>query len=251
MTVKFQLHGVAHLSILGATLLLPVVLTLIQRNLSSSTRFLRRVLAAILLLDTICWDAYLVRQGQLSFPAHLPIQLCDFTTYLTIVALLTLSPLIFDAAYYFALAGSSMALITPDLWEQFPSPATAQFFVAHGLVVVAILFLVWSRQLRPRTGSVARAMVAANLLALCDGVFDWTYKTNYMYLRARPGNASLLDLFGPWPWYIVATEGVALVLFLLLYLPWWGPRAFRQTALSEPAPRKNASLMFPPRSQRP
>jgi uncharacterized membrane protein YwaF len=42
-----------------------------------------------------------------------------------------------------------------------------------------------------------------------------------MYLSAKPQNASLLDLLGPWPWYVVASEGVALGGFLLLYLPFW------------------------------
>jgi uncharacterized membrane protein YwaF len=44
-----------------------------------------------------------------------------------------------------------------------------------------------------------------------------------MFLFAKPQPETLLTILGPWPWYIVACEGVAFVLFLLLYLP------FRQT----------------------
>jgi len=118
-----------------------------------------------------------------------------------------------------ALAGATMALLTPNLWEPFPSFGTVQFFVDHGLIVASVLFLAWSGLMRPRAWSVARAMVVLNVLAALIGVFNFVYKTDYMYLRAKPRNASLLDLLGPWPWYLVATEFVALALFLLLYLP--------------------------------
>ena len=42
---------------------------------------------------------------------------------------------------------------------------------------------------------------------------------NYRYLRARPGNASLLDSFGAWPAYPGVAAGVAPALFWLLRLP--------------------------------
>jgi hypothetical integral membrane protein (TIGR02206 family) len=224
MATNFRLFGVTHLTILAAIVLLAALLAAAQRRLSPGGNGLRLGLACVILLDTIWWYGYMTFHGQLTFPSQLPLDLCDVTLYLTVIALLTLSPAVFDVAYYSALAGTSMALLTPDLWENFPSLSTVQFFIGHGLVVSAVLYLVWSRQARPRRGSVARAMLALNLLAAFDGVFNGIFKTNFMYLRTKPASASLLDLFGPWPWYIVAGEGVAFVLLLLLYLP------FRQSA---------------------
>lgn len=219
MKTDFPLLGIAHLSILGAILILATGFAVLQRRLWPGSRGLRLGLAFVLLADTLWWDGFLVRRNQLTFPAHLPIELCDLTLYLTLIALFTLSPAVFDFVYYLALAGTSMALLTPDLWEHFPSLSTVQFFVAHGLVVASVLYLVWSRLARPRRGSVLRAMLALNAWAAIDGIFDWIFNTNYMYLRVKPANTSLLDVLGPWPWYIVAAEGLALGLFLLLYLP--------------------------------
>ena len=111
-----------------------------------------------------------------------------------------------------------MSLLTPSLAE--PSLfLSVQFFADHGLLVTAMLYLVWSRQARPRPGSAGRAMLAFNILIAVIGAFDYIFKTNYIFLRAKPETVSLLTFLGPWPWYIVAGDGVAFSLFLILYLP--------------------------------
>ena len=45
---------------------------------------------------------------------------------------------------------------------------------------------------------------------------------NYMFLREPPEDGSLLDLMGPWPWYIASAAALALVLFWLLDRPFDG-----------------------------
>lgn len=215
------LSKLAHLAIVGAVVLLAAILAVLQRVWFRGSRSLRVGIGAVLVVETLAWYGYQAWLHQLTFPGNLPLELCDITLFLTIVALFTLSAVVFDVCYYLALAGTSMALLTPDLWERFPSLATGQFFFAHGLVVSAVLYLVWSGLARPRPGSVGKAMLAVNAWAVVAGSFDWLFGTNYMYLRHKPQNASLLNLLGPWPWYILGGQVVALVLFLLLYWPFW------------------------------
>jgi len=219
MPTNFHLFGPAHLAMLAAVLVLAGLLALVQRMVPSRSKTIRLSLAVTILLDTIVYYGYLAWRGQLTFPDHLPMELCDASLFLIIVALFTLNKTIFDLAYYWALAGATMALLTPNLWEPFPSFGTVQFFVDHGLIVTGVLYLVWSKQARPRPGSIFRAMLVLNILAVFVGAFDYFFKTDYMYLRAKPQNASLLNFLGPWPWYILATEFVAFGLFVLLYLP--------------------------------
>jgi hypothetical integral membrane protein (TIGR02206 family) len=221
MTTNFRLFGPAHLLILGAAPSLAAALAIMHRKLPTRSRALRIGLAIVILLDSAAYYGYLIARGQLTFPDHFPLELCDASLCLVIIALFTLNRAVYDLAYYGALAGATMALLTPNLWEPFPSFSTVQFFVDHGLIVVGALYLVWSGQARPRPGSVGRAMLAVNIFAACVGTFDYLFKTDYMYLRAKPPNTSLLDVLGPWPWYIVSTEVVAFGVFLLLYLPFW------------------------------
>ncbi len=227
---SFQFFGPAHLCILAAVPLLAALLTFIQWRLPAGSKILRISLGTILLLDSAAYYSTLAANGQLSDPDHLPLQLCDASLCLVIVALFTLNKFVYDLAYYGALAGATMALLTPNVTGPFPSLWTVQFFIDHGLIVAGALYLVWSGQARPSKGSVLRAMLWLNIYAAFVGTIDWIFKTNYMYLRAKPQNGSLLNFLGPWPWYILAAEGVALVVFGLLYLP------FRPTA-SMPRPQ--------------
>jgi uncharacterized membrane protein YwaF len=52
----------------------------------------------------------------------------------------------------------------------------------------------------------------AALAAVGDLLFD----ANYMYLREKPGESSLLDVMGPWPWYIASGAAFGLALFAVL-----------------------------------
>ena len=78
-------------------------------------------------------------------------------------------------------------------------------------------------------------MVALNGFALFVGSFDALFGTDYMFLRSKPPTASALDLLGPWPWYILACEPVALGCFLLLWLPFRKAPAMVASGIEEAA----------------
>ena len=58
-----------------------------------------------------------------------------------------------------------------------------------------------------------------NAYATVAAAVDLAFRTNYLYLRAKPTAPTILDWFGPWPAYLVAAEALALGLFWLLDRP--------------------------------
>jgi hypothetical integral membrane protein (TIGR02206 family) len=235
----FHLFGATHVAILVSVPLLAGLLAAAQRKFLAGSRGIRLGLAMVLLVDGALYYGHFALLGQPLFPDHMPLELCDAALFLIVIALLTLNRTVFDLAYYGVMAGATMSLLTPNLAEPFPSFITVQYFVNHGLMVTAALYLVWSGQARPRPGSVGRAMLALNVYTAFVCAFDFLFKTDYMFLRAKPNADTLLSILGPWPWYIVACEGVALVLFLLLYLPFrWTPANQPAAVTSEVASRR-------------
>jgi hypothetical integral membrane protein (TIGR02206 family) len=217
--LHFHLFGPAHLLILASVPAIAFALSKASRQSRASARGIRYGLGTLLALNELLWYAYKLHFEGLRFPEGLPLQLCDLTLWLTVLALFTLHPLAFEMAYFSGLGGSGMALLTPDLWAPLASYPTIYFFLAHGMVVACPLMLVWSKQARPRPGSPWKVLAALNAYAAAIGIFNAIFKTNYMYLCNKPASASILNLFGPWPWYLLGCEVAALLIFCLLWLP--------------------------------
>jgi hypothetical integral membrane protein (TIGR02206 family) len=124
-----------------------------------------------------------------------------------------------EILYFWALAGSGLAMLTPDLPWGFPRWEFVVFFGLHGMVLVAAVVLVFGLGLRPQRGAPGRAFLATLVLAAMAGVTNVLLGTNFMFLRQKPPTPTLLDHMGPWPVYIAVGALVALVLFHLLALP--------------------------------
>ena len=178
-----------------------------------------RTLALVILINECGWWVWLAGQHTWSASYALPLQLCDVVAFVAAGALWFHHPLLVELTYFWGLAGTANGLISPDVQDQFPGYLFLQYFIAHGAIVAAALFLVVGLRITPRHGSVARVVALTLGLAALDAGVNLITGGNYMYLRHTPGVASLLDLMGPWPWYILAAAGLAVVIFLCLDLP--------------------------------
>ena len=178
------------------------------------------IIALVLVIAELSWQPYVIANHAWSVGASLPIQLCDVGGFVAAVALLWRQLLLVEVAYFWGLGGTLQALLTPDLGDKhFPSFPYLQFYVTHDLVILAALFLVIGLALYPRPGAVRRIFVVTLAFAVLVGLFDLLTGGNYMYLRQVPASGSLLNLMGPWPWYIAAGAVLTLAVLTILNAP--------------------------------
>jgi len=180
-----------------------------------------KVLAAVLVVDEVSWWVFLLGGGQpgSQVALSLPLQLCDVAIFIAAAALWTRQQLLVEVTYFWGLAGTIQALLTPDLPQHFPSYPYFQYYIAHGGVVAAALVLVVGLGQRPRRWAVARVAGLTVAYAALVGLVDAVTGADYMYLRSKPPTATLLDVLGPWPWYILSASVIAAFLFAILDAP--------------------------------
>lgn len=221
MDAGFELFGPAHLGVLVAMVVVAAGLVLLSRGGDGAVRRvrIRWVLAGILVLSKLVGLGLTWAHFRLSVRSGLPMHLCDWAWVCVVLALLGRWRTPYELAYYWGLAGTFQAVLTPDLPFGFPHPFFFTFFISHCGLVVAVVFLFLGDGLIPRRGSAWRAFGWLQVYLVVTVIVNVWSGGNYGYLCQKPLGASLLDHMGPWPWYLVSAEVLALCLFLLLYAP--------------------------------
>jgi hypothetical integral membrane protein (TIGR02206 family) len=154
--------------------------------------------------------------GTWSVQYTLPLQLTDAVSVVSILALITRKALLIELMYFWAMTATLQAVLTPDLAHTFPSIYYFTYFGYHDGAIIAAVALVFGCRRYPRPGAVRRTYAATFVVALCAGLGDLLTGGNYMYLSEKPEHSSLLNVMGPWPWYIASTALLGLALMILV-----------------------------------
>ena len=120
------------------------------------------------------------------------------------------------------MAGATLAMITPDI-QKFDIEYV-YFYIGHGMIVLGILYATITLGNRPFFKDVGLVSLIT-LFALLPAI--WTINTalgdpaNYWYLAQKPAGESLFDLFPDPPFHLLITTPIALIMFYLLYIPFF------------------------------
>ena len=176
-----------------------------------------RGLAIVILVGFACEHLTYVLRDRWTVEVNLPLHLTDAVTLASVAALSRpRAGLLVELVYFWALSASLQAVLTPDLGESFPDPLFLTYFATHSGAIAGACLLVFGMDLRPRRGAAWRAFGATVAFAVLAAAGTLLTGGNYMFLRRKPDDGSLLDLMGPWPVYIAVAAGVGLAMFAAL-----------------------------------
>jgi hypothetical integral membrane protein (TIGR02206 family) len=218
----FTTYGTSHQVVLAMLVAIAVVLVWRGRALRGTPGAdrLSRSFALVFAVLTLPWQIRYLAPDVFNLQNSLPIQLCDLAWMTSLYALLTYRWWAVALTYYWGLTLSLQAVVTPDLGSQFPDPRFILYWAMHGLTVVTAIYLSWGLGLVPNWRSYRLAMSVTVAWAAVMYVFNEIAGTNYGFLNAKPETASVLDFFGPWPWYVLVEIGLIAVGWALITWPW-------------------------------
>ncbi|WP_129668514.1 TIGR02206 family membrane protein [Phytoactinopolyspora endophytica] len=231
-TGHFSPYGLSHLAVLA--LLLVATWWLVRRGRavreSPVAARLSTVFALIFLSLTLPLQIWFLTPPRFNIDQALPIQLSDLAWMTAVYALFTRHRWAVALTYYWGLTLTTQAIFTPSLELDFPALSFILYWAMHGLTVAAAIYLTWGLGIAPDWRSYRIAVAATALWAVSVFTFNSLADTNYGFLNAKPQTASLLDWFGPWPWYVLVEIVIVASVWALITWPWVTRAAQRRRA---------------------
>lgn len=169
----------------------------------------------------IAWTVWNLLPSHLHADSSIPLHLCDVLRFVAGTALITRTRWAVAATYYWGLTLDPQAMLTPSLtYSTVPAVDFTAYWLQHALVIWSVFYLVWGLGKKPDWRSYRAAIVLIIVWAAVTFAINSLLGSDYGYLNQKPPMASVLDLFGPWPRYLLVEFIAVLVIWALITVPW-------------------------------
>ena len=162
----------------------------------------------------------MVLKGNFDYQEHLPLHLCTFLALIIPIFSLTRKYLHYEIIFFLVLTGTFQAVITPTEYN-FMNIPFLKYWLVHAGLVIYMLYATLVYKMKPTLKSVWKSYIGMQVYIVLMFIINYILGSNYFYTMRKPDGATLLDLFGEWPYYIFVVEIVIIPYFLLIYLPFY------------------------------
>lgn len=177
------------------------------------------VLASVLYSMQLFKTIIRIYLGNFNINTDLPLELCNIIPLLMIIALWRKSRMLLSIIFFWIMAGTLQANITPTLLNVFPHYEWIRYWMIHAGLPIMAIYTFYVLGYRFNFRDIVRSALSMNVIAAFIYIVNIFLDSNYMYLVAKPPPGTIYDLLGPWPWYIVSLEFCLIILFSVVLLP--------------------------------
>lgn len=217
---EFDAMHLAAILFFAVAIILSIILRKQLRKAKNENHFRYTItfLAIVFEIGFKIWHA--LTQDGTFLTEYLPLDLCAISLYLGWVLCFTKRKWMFKYVYFYGM-GALVSLLVPNLGgfgiNHF---RYYHYFYVHGYIIFIAIYFAAVHQFRITFKDFLKAAGVLVVLAGFVMLIDYLIGANYMFLMHKPHAGSPLDMFGPWPEYLLPLIGMTLVVFVLAYLPW-------------------------------
>ena len=217
-TIPFIFMGTDHvISIIVFAILSFAIPYLAKKNLDEDQQyFLGKVLGVLILFGYLSWVILEILAGTISKTLHLPFHLCRAANIVIFIVLFFRSFLAYEIVFFWGLTVIH-AVITPDITQGFPHYHFIRYWLTHQLMIIGIIYATFVYDIRPHKTSIYKSFVTLLLFFLITVPVNLFLDANYFWICGKPPVGTVLDYFGPWPWYLILATLLALIHFYFFY----------------------------------
>lgn len=151
---------------------------------------------------------------------HLPLHLCSFLALIIPIVSFKRRYLHYEIIFFLVLAGTLQSIITPSSYN-FLNFEFFRYWLVHAGLVLFMMYATFVYKMRPKLKSVGKSFIGMQVYMILMFVINYFLGSNYFYTNRKPDAASMLDLFGEWPYYVFVVELIVIPYFSLIYLPFY------------------------------
>ena len=221
----FVIFGNIHLLTILGVILVSIFLPLSYKNKSENAKSLMSKLLAFTILAHVIISPYkdlYILKNPYNWVEVIPLHMCDLSEIFLAWFLLGGKKILYKCAFFWGLAGASMAILTPDI--PYHDLDYVFFMVGHGMIIIGILYATVVLGNRPYAKDILTVtMITLFILTPIVYIINLMLgePANYWYLMQKPAGASLMDMFPEPPFHLLYTTPIAISLFCLIYLPYF------------------------------
>ncbi|SFZ89215.1 conserved hypothetical integral membrane protein TIGR02206 [Flaviramulus basaltis] len=189
--------------------------------------------ALFICLTVVAFHIYKISLGNYSIKTDLPLFLCSFLGLIIPVFTYYRKLWMYEILLFWIIAGTTQAILTPDISEGFPSFNFFRYWLVHLGIIIIMLYATFVFKMKPIFKSIFKSFFALQLYVIFMVILNFILNANYSYLNRKPESASVLDYLGEWPFYIIVVQLILIPYFLLIYLPFYIVEKKRKKSLSK------------------
>lgn len=214
----FTFLSMPHIVTLVLFFLTYVAMIFFRKSLKPYQSILKWTLFSILLICELSHHLWLVLTDQWEVSA-LPIQLCSLSTFIALYLFFKNDKNVFYLFYFIGTIPPILSMVTPDIIYQFPHFRFLKYFLHHAAIPLAVLYFILFEGYRVHKKTILSSFFILNIIAVPVFFLNIQLGTNFFFLAKPSEQETLLSFFGSGIMYYINLEMVALLVFVLTYIP--------------------------------